>query len=56
MPTNLPPPESPLAMMLVEIARCYVAAGFFLVAIGLLWARLSLWAHAVYRIGKRIGG
>jgi hypothetical protein len=55
MPTTLPPRE-PLATMLLDIARCYVAAGFFLVAIALLRAHLSPWAHAVFRIGKRIGG
>jgi hypothetical protein len=42
--------------MLLQTARLYTAAGFFLVAIGLLRARLSPAAHAVYRIGKRIGG
>jgi hypothetical protein len=42
--------------MLLDIARSFIAAGFFLVAIGLLRARLSPAAHAVFRIGKRIGG
>jgi hypothetical protein len=42
--------------MLLDIARSFIAAGFFATAIMLLHARLSPWAHAVYRIGKRIGG
>jgi len=42
--------------MLLQTVRLYIAAGFFLIAIGLLRARLSPWAHAVFRIGKRIGG
>ena len=42
--------------MLLQTVRLYIAAGFFAIAIGLLRARLGLWAHAMARIGKRIGG
>jgi hypothetical protein len=42
--------------MLLDIARQYTAAGFFLVAIGLLRARLIPAAYTMARIGKRIGG
>jgi len=41
--------------MLLQTARYFIAAGFFLVAIGLLRAQLGPAAHAVFRIGKRIG-
>jgi hypothetical protein len=56
MPTTLPPPEPPPATLLLQTVRLYIAAGFFLVAIGLLRARLGPWAHSLYRTGKRIGG
>jgi hypothetical protein len=56
MPTNLPPPRPITAAILIQIARQFIGAGFFLVAIGLLRAHLSPWAHTMARIGKRIGG
>jgi hypothetical protein len=55
MPTSLPQREPPLTMMLLDIARSFIAVGFFAVAIGLLWVHLIPAAHAVARIGKRIG-
>jgi hypothetical protein len=54
MPTNLPTREPPLTMMLLDIARSFIAMAFLLVAIALLWARFSPWAHTMARIGKRI--
>jgi hypothetical protein len=56
MPTSLPPRESPPAAILIQIARSYVAVGFFAIAIGLLWVHLIPAARAVARIGKRVGG
>jgi hypothetical protein len=56
MPTSLPPRESPPAALLLETVRAVIGAGFFLVAFVLLRARLGPIAHAVARIGKRIGG
>jgi hypothetical protein len=59
MPTTLPPPEPPVATLLLEIARLFLAAAFFAMAIALLRARLGpwahSWAHSLYRTGKRIG-
>jgi hypothetical protein len=56
MPTNLPPPEPPLATLLLEIARSFIAVMFLAIAIALLRVRLSAAAHTIARTGKRIGG
>jgi hypothetical protein len=42
--------------MLLDIAHSFIAADFFLVAIGLLRMRLSPAARALFRVGKRISG
>jgi hypothetical protein len=55
MPTNFPPPRPTTAAILIQIARQFIGAGFFAIAIGLLRARLIPAAHAMARIGKRIG-
>jgi hypothetical protein len=44
------------AVILIEIARLFIAVAFFAIAIALLWARLIPAAHTMARIGKRIGG
>jgi hypothetical protein len=43
-------------VILIQIARSFVAVAFFAIAIALLWARLIPAAHTMARIGKRIGG
>jgi hypothetical protein len=50
MPTTLPKPET-----VAVIARHFLGAAILLVAIGLLWAHLPARAHAVARIGLRLG-
>jgi hypothetical protein len=52
MPTTLPKPKP---STVVVIARHFLGAAILLVAIGLLWAHLPARAHAVARIGLRLG-
>ena len=44
------------AVILIQIARAFIAVAFFTIAIGLLRVRLIPAAHTMARIGKRIGG
>jgi hypothetical protein len=52
MPTTLPQPEPSTAAV---IARHFLGAAVLLLAIALLWAHLPARAHAVARIGLRLG-
>jgi hypothetical protein len=52
MPTTLPKPEPSTVTVM---ARHFLGAALLLVAIGLLWAHLPARAHAVARIGLRLG-
>ena len=57
MPTTLPQPKSSTVAVLMQAARHFLGAAVLLVAIVivLLWAHLPARAHAVARIGLRLG-
>ena len=44
------------AVILIHIARSFIAVMFLAIAIALLRVRLSAAAHTMARTGKRIGG
>jgi hypothetical protein len=55
MPTTHPQPKPSTVAALMRAARYFLGAAILLVAIGLLWAHLPARAHAVARIGLRLG-